>query len=94
MFDQIILFIDQYALWVAFAIGLIKLFHILLYKGLQPRYIIQTYFTIFSGVNVSDSKNYHQKFRFRQIHNVLTVAFYSFFAIWLIVHLTIEVSVR
>ena len=84
MFDQFILFVDRYFLWLAIAIGIYKIFHIVFYKGLQPRYILNFYFTIFSGVGVSGVKNERQ--RFRQLHNLLTIAFYFFIVSWLIVH--------
>ena len=92
MFDQVILFIDQYFIWIALGIGLYKILHIVLYKGLVPGYILSTYFVLFSGSPISDTKNYNQRLRFRRVHNILTVAFYSFFIIWAIIHLILMQS--
>lgn len=90
MFDSIILAIDQYAIWIALGIGLYKILHIVLYKGLQPGYLLSTYFVIFSGVEVTDAKNYRQRHRFRRVHNSLTVVFYAVLVLWAIIHLILS----
>ncbi len=90
MIDQVILFIDGYFKWIALALAVYKIIHIVLYKGLQPKYIINTYFVIFSGVEISGVRNYNQRTRFRQIHNIITIAFYAVLVFWLIVHITIR----
>ena len=87
MFDTIILSIDRYAIWAAIGIGLYKILHIVLYKGFQPGYLVNTYFTIFSGVEITDTKNYRQRYRFRKVHNLLTVIFYSLLILWCIIHI-------
>ena len=89
MFDQVILFIDNYFIWIALAIAAYKILHIVLYKGLHPKYILSTYFVIFSGVHITAVKDYSQRTRFRKVHNILTIAFYVFFSLWLIVRITI-----
>ena len=90
MFDQVILSIDHYFVWLSFLISVCKVAHIIVYKGVHPRYIFNTYFIIFSGVELSGSKNYNQRLRFRQIHNLLTIAFYAFLLTWLIIHFTLR----
>ncbi len=86
MFDLAILFIDKYFLWLATAIGAYKLLHIIFYKGLQPRYILNYYFVVFSGVALDGTKSSNQRQRFRLIHNILTLLFYFFLASWVIIH--------
>jgi len=90
MFDSVILAIDQYAIWAALIIGVYKILHIVLYKGLQPGYLASTYFTIFSGVEITDAKNYRQRRRFRKVHNTLTVVFYALLIVWGIIHLILR----
>ena len=90
MFDNVILMIDRYAIWVVFGLAVIKLFHIIFYKGLQPGYIVSTFFTLYSGIHLGDMKNYPQRYRFRQVHNLLTVCFYALLVIWAIVHIILK----
>ncbi len=87
MFDQAILFIDKYFIWLAIATGSLKLLHLIIYKGMQPRYILNHYFVVFSGIDFADSSAKNQRQRFRQIHNMLTLAFYFFLASWLVIHI-------
>ncbi|MCY7421014.1 MAG: hypothetical protein LH478_04645 [Chitinophagaceae bacterium] len=92
MFDQVILFVDRYFIWLALAIGIYKVLHIVFYKGLQPRYILNFYFIIFSGVSASGSKNQRQQFR--QLHNLLTIAFYFCLVSWAIVHAILNQNLK
>ncbi len=87
MFDSVILLIDKYAIWLAILIAAYKILHIILYKGLQPGYIINNYFIIYDDVEIIDSKSFAQRRRYRKVHNTLTISFYAIFLIWLIVHL-------
>ena len=86
MFDLFILFIDKYFLWLATALGIYKLLHIIFYKGIQPRYIINYYFVVFSGAALDGASIKNQRQRFRLIHNMLTLLFYFFLATWVIIH--------
>lgn len=92
MFDLAILFIDKYFLLLAVAIGAYKLLHIVFYKGLQPRYIINYYFVVFSGIDFGGISAKNQRQRFRQIHNMLTIGFYFFLASWLVIHIILKGS--
>lgn len=94
MFDQVILFVDRYFIWFALAVGIYKLLHIVFYKGIQPRYILNYYFIVFSGFDFAGPFSKNQRQRFRQIHNMLTVAFYGFLASWLIIHIILKGSLN
>lgn len=94
MFDQVILFVDRFFIWLALAIGIYKVLHIVFYKGLHPRYILNNYFIVFSEFDFAGSFSKNQRQRFRQIHNMLTIAFYCFLASWLIIHIILKGSLN
>ena len=86
MFDLFILFMNKYFVWLATALGIYKLLHIIFYKGIQPRYIINYYFVVFSGAALDGANSKNQRQRFRLIHNMLTLLFYFFLVSWVIIH--------
>lgn len=90
MFDTLILLTDKYAIWLVVLIGVYKILHIIVYKGVKPSYIFNTFFTVFSGVEITDTKSYPQRYNFRRIHNVLTILFYGLLIIWLIIHIVLR----
>ncbi len=92
MIDDVIIFIDTYLIWVAVVIGCYKILHLIFYKGFHPRYIATTYFVILSGGNVSGLRSYSQRLRFRQVHNLLTIIFYSSIAAWSTIHFVLRGS--
>jgi hypothetical protein len=90
MFDTLILLTDKYAIWLVLLIALCKILHIVIYKGVKISYIFNTFFILFSGVDLTGSKNYPQRYRFRSIHNVLTILFYALLLTWLIIHIVLK----
>lgn len=75
-------FARHYGLLAVCAVGLLKLFHLVLYRGFNVVYIVSHFFKIY------DRQSLDHRFRkrrlFRRWHNVYTYSFYFFIVLWFV----------
>ena len=86
--DDIISLFNQNGIYFIVVIGAIKLILILLYKGLDPGYMIENFFFLYKDVYLESDP---RRRKYRQFHNFLTVMFYLTLALWMIVAAIIRV---
>jgi hypothetical protein len=78
--DESIYFFYAYGYYFFIALAIVKVILIILYKGLDIGYLFENFLVIYSDYGIEPNE---RRKRFRNVHNVITVAFYFVVIIWL-----------
>jgi hypothetical protein len=91
--DNVVFFLSStYCLTIVIMLCVFKLAILIWYKPHRLSFARKHYFTIYFQNPVSDREiNNHKWPFFKKMHNLLTVLTYSFFALWLLMYLLINV---
>jgi hypothetical protein len=90
MFDALIFFAAQHIVIATLALAIFNFAHLLFYKGLNFPFVFFNFFAVFPEVNLSSNRPEKvRRYKFMRTHNILTITFYSFSFLGILLHFTL-----